>query len=244
MREAEEQARDNHPPDRGRDWPCPEPSEHPDEHRQEHEPEEHLLVEPGSAEGDQTGKNPLANADRKRPVAVLQAGDPHQGRGPEAALAGHRREDAHAALPAVMLHVVPGQQPDDREQRQQEILAESQAVEQGPQPDISAVAGRASPQHQHSPLVGRNERQRKDEARERCAGDAPVGVFRRLFGLSGRLVPGKAGRPVGVRSKQILRWKNRLLSRPVVDRHEHTISGPFRQSVAVRAGTHAWNIKK
>ena len=97
--------------------------------------------------------------------------------------------------------MMPGQQAQDREDRQQEILAESQLIKQCPQPDVGPIPGRAPAENEHTSLIGRNERKREHKTHERCAGDAPVAVlgsrFDRGWIRRRRKIPGAGRQAIG-----------------------------------------------
>ena len=114
-----------------------------------------------------------------------------------------------------MGQILPGEQPHDGEERQQEILAESQGIQQMAEPDIGAVAGRPPAQQQDSALVRQNQRKRKKQARERRAGELPVGLSRDVAWLrhGGRRV---AGQQIGKRIAQRQSIEQRGLGKRLV----------------------------
>jgi hypothetical protein len=90
---------------------------------------------------------------------------------------------------------LPGQKAQNRQYRKQEILAESQGVEQVSQPDVGAVSWRAAAQQEHASLVGEHQGQREHEARQRLAGELPVrlGCLGRGTGVRRKRLVGRAG---------------------------------------------------
>ena len=66
-----------------------------------------------------------------------------------------------------MLDVVPGQEAEHREDGKEEILAETEHVEEVAKPHVGAVAGRTAAEEKHAPFVREDERERENEARER-----------------------------------------------------------------------------
>ena len=173
----EEEAReDRRPGDRRarRRADPPQPPGHGWEHE---EAEEHLLVEPRPAESDEPREDSLqARLEKERPEAVLQPRHPHEHDGQEATLRRHSNEHPRIEAPAVVFDMLPGEQAEDREHREEEILAESNRIEEVPQPDVGAVTGGTSPQQQHAPFVREHERENEDEARQRHPRQRPVVV--------------------------------------------------------------------
>jgi FkbM family methyltransferase len=124
----------------------------------------------------------------------------------------HRDAGRHAAaghqqlrhrLAGDVLHVVPGEQPDHRERREQKILAETGRIEDLPQPHVGPISRRSTPQRQHASLIRQHQRQGEDKARQRRPRRLPVALdvgsrFSADFSAVGRLVrPVVSGIPIG-----------------------------------------------
>ena len=97
----------------------------------------------------------------------MQSGDPHEHDGQEETFGHHADEHPRTEPPAVVLHMLPGEEPEHREHREEKIGPETKGIEEMPQPDVGAVAGRSPPQEEHAPLVREHEREREDETRQR-----------------------------------------------------------------------------
>ena len=90
--------------------------------------------------------------------------------------------------------MLPGEQSEDREHREEEILAKAQRIEDVPQPDVGSVPRGTPPQEQHAPFVGKHERENVHEARQRHPRQGPVALCDHRRAVRKAVVVGRAGR--------------------------------------------------
>ena len=86
----------------------------------------------------------------------------------------HTVEDVAGNPPRLARQVVPSQQKAYRQDRQEEVLAEAQGVDQLPHPNVGPVPQGARAQQQDPRLVDHQQRRNEDETGQRLPRPGPI----------------------------------------------------------------------